>query len=50
VTGWVTSYAAIAAGELDVISDTVSRRAGHSPLGLAEYLHRHPEDLLPLRR
>jgi uncharacterized protein YbjT (DUF2867 family) len=50
VTGWVSSYAAIAAGELDVVSDAVGRLAGHPPLGLAEYLHRHPEALLALRR
>jgi NAD(P)H dehydrogenase (quinone) len=40
VAGWVTSYAAIAAGELDVVSDTVDRVAGHRPTSLAEYLRR----------
>jgi uncharacterized protein YbjT (DUF2867 family) len=49
VAGWVTSYAAIAAGELDVVSDAVSRLAGRPPLGLAEYLGRHPDALLPLK-
>jgi NAD(P)H dehydrogenase (quinone) len=40
IEGWVTSYAAIAAGELDVVSDTVRRVAGHEPVGLAELLAR----------
>ena len=50
VEGWVTSYVAIAAGELNVISDTVSRLAGHAPMTLPDYLRRHPESyqhLLP---
>lgn len=38
IEGWVTSYAAIATGEMDVVSDAVERLAGHRPLGLAEYL------------
>jgi NAD(P)H dehydrogenase (quinone) len=42
VTGWVTTYAAIAAGELDVVSDTVATVAGHPPMGLAEFLRRNP--------
>jgi NAD(P)H dehydrogenase (quinone) len=43
VEGWVTSYAAIATGELDVVSDTVSRLTGHPPITLADFLHRHPD-------
>lgn len=31
VDGWVTSYLALAAGELDVVSDIVRRLAGHDP-------------------
>jgi len=42
VTGWVTTYAAIAAGELDVVSDTVTTVAGHLPMDLAEFLRRNP--------
>jgi NAD(P)H dehydrogenase (quinone) len=42
VTGWVTTYAAIAAGELDVVSDTVTTVAGHPPMDLAEFLRRNP--------
>jgi NAD(P)H dehydrogenase (quinone) len=42
VTGWVTTYAAIGAGELDVVSDDVARVAGHPPMDLAEFLRRNP--------
>ena len=38
VEGWVTSYLAIAVGELAVVSDTVERIAGHPPTSLQEYL------------
>ena len=31
VEGWVTTYLAIAEGELDVVSDAVERLAGHPP-------------------
>jgi NAD(P)H dehydrogenase (quinone) len=43
VEGWVTSYAAIATGEMDVVSDTVSKLTGHAPMTLADFLRRHPE-------
>ena len=43
VEGWVTSYAAIATGEMDVVSDTVSKLTGHAPMTLVDFLHRHPE-------
>jgi NAD(P)H dehydrogenase (quinone) len=36
VAGWVTSYAAIRAGELDVLTDNVERLAGHPPRTLAD--------------
>jgi NAD(P)H dehydrogenase (quinone) len=42
VAGWVTTYAAIAAGELEVVSDGVAAVAGHPPLDLAEVLRRNP--------
>lgn len=42
VTGWVTTYAAIAAGELDVVSDAVATIGGHPPMDLAEFLRRNP--------
>jgi NAD(P)H dehydrogenase (quinone) len=38
VAGWVSSYLAIASGELDVVSDTVRRLAGHEPVSLTQYL------------
>lgn len=38
VEGWVTSYVAIARGELDVVSDAVAGLAGHEPVSLETYL------------
>jgi uncharacterized protein YbjT (DUF2867 family) len=43
IEGWVTSYAAIADGTLDVVTDTVARLAGHEPMTLPEFLAAHPE-------
>ena len=43
VDGWVTSYAAIAAGEMDVVSDAVARLTGHAPMGLPDFLRGYPE-------
>jgi NAD(P)H dehydrogenase (quinone) len=43
VEGWVTSYPAIANGELDVVGDAVLRVTGHAPMTFAEFLSRHPE-------
>jgi uncharacterized protein YbjT (DUF2867 family) len=40
VEGWVTTYTAIAAGELDLVTDTVQRLAGHPPVRLADHLTR----------
>jgi uncharacterized protein YbjT (DUF2867 family) len=40
VEGWVSSYTAIAAGELDRVTDTVERLAGHPPVRLADYAER----------
>ena len=48
VTGWVSSYQAIAAGELSNVSDTVERITGHAPMGLPEYLTRHPASIARL--
>ena len=48
VTGWVSSYQAIAAGELSKVSDTVERITGHAPMGLPEYLTRHPASITRL--
>jgi NAD(P)H dehydrogenase (quinone) len=38
VAGWVTSYGAIAAGELAGVSDDVRRLSGHDPMSLADFL------------
>ena len=50
VEGWVTSYAAIATGEMDVVSGTVGELTGHAPMGLAEFLRRYPESYRHLVR
>ena len=49
IEGWVTSYAAIADGTLDVITDTVLRLAGHEPMTLPEFVAAHPESWAHLR-
>ena len=38
VEGWVTSYAAIATGEMDVVSDAVERLTGRPPRSLREVI------------
>ncbi len=43
VEAWVSTYLQIAAGELDVVSDTVPRITGHPALSLREFLTIHPE-------
>jgi NAD(P)H dehydrogenase (quinone) len=50
VTGWVTTYAAVATGELEVVSDAVARLAGHQPMSLAEFLRRNPDSVAHLAR
>ena len=49
VAGWVTSYSAIAAGELDVVTTAVADLAGHPPMSFAEYLQRNPGEVERLR-
>lgn len=49
IEGWITSYLAIANGELDVVSDAVERLTGHPPQSLPEYLAAHPESYAHLR-
>ncbi len=36
--GWITTYTAIAAGELDVVTDHVERLTGHQPVAVREFL------------
>ncbi len=43
VEAWVSTYLQIAAGELDVVSDTVPRMTGHPALSLRDFLRTHPE-------
>ena len=50
IEGWVTSYAALAAGDLEPPSDAVERILGRPPRSLADVLREHPESLSHLRR
>jgi NAD(P)H dehydrogenase (quinone) len=50
IEGWVTSYLAMAAGELEVVTDVVERLTGHPPRTVAEQLRMHPEDWAHLTR
>lgn len=43
IEGWVSSYAAIATGEMAVVSEAVERVAGHRPHSLQGWLAAHPE-------
>jgi NAD(P)H dehydrogenase (quinone) len=49
VEGWVTSYVAIANGEMGNVTDWVERIAGHPPTTLPELLERHPEAWVHLK-
>jgi NAD(P)H dehydrogenase (quinone) len=40
---WVSTYVAIATGEMSVVSHSVEALTGHAPQALADYLHKHPE-------
>ena len=50
IEGWVTSYAALAAGDLEPPSDTVEQILGRPPRSLADVLREHPESMAHLRR
>jgi hypothetical protein len=43
IEGWVTTYVAIANGELDEVTGTVEELTGHEPQRLEDFLTRHPE-------
>jgi uncharacterized protein YbjT (DUF2867 family) len=43
IEGWVTTYAAIAAGELEAISDCVERFCDREPQRLGDWLRANPE-------
>ena len=49
IEGWVTSYLAIAAGELSAVTDVVPRLTGHPARSVAAHLRAHPEDWAHLR-
>jgi uncharacterized protein YbjT (DUF2867 family) len=49
VEGWVSSYVAIARGELAEVTDCIERLAGHPPRELPELLERYPESWAHLR-
>jgi NAD(P)H dehydrogenase (quinone) len=49
IEGWVTSYRAIAAGELASVTDVVPRVTGHPARTVGEHLAAHPEDWAHLR-
>ncbi len=42
IAGWVTSYQAIATGELSLVTDTVERLTGSAALPFREFLKREP--------
>jgi len=50
VDGWVTSYACIATGEMDVVSDAIPQLTGRPARSLPEYLAGHPESYAHLRQ
>jgi NAD(P)H dehydrogenase (quinone) len=43
LTAWISTYEAIATGELSVVSHTVQVLAGHAPQSLADYLRQNPD-------
>ncbi|MGH8926749.1 MAG: SDR family oxidoreductase [Acidimicrobiia bacterium] len=43
VEGWVTSYAAIATGEMDVVTEAVKHLTGRDAMNLEQFLTAHPE-------
>ncbi|MFD3688659.1 SDR family oxidoreductase [Nocardiopsis sp. NPDC058631] len=45
VQGWASSYAAIAAGELDEVAPTVPKLTGHPAQSIEGFLRRHPSAL-----
>ena len=49
IEGWVTSYLAIAAGELATVTDVVPTLTGHPARTVADHLRAHPEDWANLR-
>jgi len=48
VAGWVTSYTAVANGDLERVTDDVERLTGRRPQSLREFLAAHPESVAHL--
>jgi uncharacterized protein YbjT (DUF2867 family) len=49
IEGWVTTYAAIDAGELAVLSEAVEELTGHEPKRVGDWLRENPDSLRHLR-
>lgn len=49
IEGWVSSYLAVKVGEMDAVSDTVPRLAGHEAQSLPQYLAEHPESYVHIK-
>jgi NAD(P)H dehydrogenase (quinone) len=47
VDGWVSTYTALAAGELDVVTDHVMRVTGHQPASIEEFIEASQKPLQP---
>jgi NAD(P)H dehydrogenase (quinone) len=45
VEAWVTTYTAIAGGDIAAVTDTVPHFTGHPATSLADYLGAHPQAL-----
>jgi uncharacterized protein YbjT (DUF2867 family) len=45
VEGWISTYVAIARGELDLVSDDVQRVAGHPPMSVREFAEQYADQL-----
>lgn len=50
IDGLITCYAAIATGEMDLVTDAIPRLTGHRAQSLREFLAAHPEAIAHLRR
>lgn len=50
VEGWVTSYLAIAEGELDLVTESVKNLTGHEPQSFERFVTDHPETWAHIER
>lgn len=48
IEGWISSYTAIAKGEMDLVSEAVPKLTGHPAMSLTDYLAAHPESFAAL--